>query len=324
MSQRLKAGNQPPLVAAHHDQILSDLRWCFTSPDLLQAESGVAVLAEKDWNQHADVFSNLENSGDLVENPHRRLGIYFEQLIAAGLTHLDGYEMLAHSVQIHTKGITQGELDYIIKLPDDRVLHIEVAIKLYLGIGDTTQAEQWLGPNSIDRLDLKVATLKNRQLPIAQTEAALQTLEKKFGSDFAIDNSYALVKGFLFHPYAEQKMGDIVALPDAVNPNHSQGWWLHYQALHNLKTIAADFGITRWAVLYKPWWLTTAANRCRLLDYTGIMNLLDAHFTATQSAILIVGFTADNDAEVTRGFIVPNHWPGDGKTAMSEHYTPHD
>lgn len=317
MNQRLTASNQAPLVAPHPDQIAADLCWSFASPDLLTNQPGLPLLPDHDWNNHASDIANVALLAT-PDAPHRRLGIYFEQLIIAGLEQLDGYELIAHSVQINHQGITQGELDYLIKTPDGRTLHVEVAIKLYLGIGDTRLEHQWLGPNSIDRLDLKIASLKNKQLPRAQSTAAQQTLQARFG-DLPIDASYALVKGFLFHPINASSTN----LPQSVNPKHNRGWWLHYQALDQLKVIAEQHGLTRWAVLYKPWWLTTAANRCRLLDLEGMLKLLHSHFGGTQAAILIVGFTADDDAEASRGFIVPNHWPGDGKTPMSEHYLPH-
>ncbi|HAO75284.1 MAG TPA: DUF1853 domain-containing protein, partial [Pseudomonas sp.] len=54
----------------------------------------------------------------------------------------------------------------------------ELAIKLYLGFGpgDGSQHDHWLGPGNHDRLDLKLAHLRQHQLPLCNQPAARAVL----------------------------------------------------------------------------------------------------------------------------------------------------
>ena len=58
-------------------------------------------------------------------------------------------KLLKHGLVVQDNKQTVGEIDYLIELPDS-ILHLEVAIKFYAGVGkpaDLVDTTFWIGPS---------------------------------------------------------------------------------------------------------------------------------------------------------------------------------
>ena len=111
-------------------------------------------------------------------------------------------KLLGHGIIVKNQKQTIGELDYLIELPN-RVLHLEVAVKFYAGIGTPAknQKSAWVGLSRKDRLDLKINHLKTHQLTMSQTPLGLQSI-----ADEGLakpDSSLGLIFGYLIDPWSD-------------------------------------------------------------------------------------------------------------------------
>ena len=77
-------------------------------------------------------------------------------------------------------------------------MHWEVAVKFYLGVGDTREMYNWHGPNLRDRLDIKVHHLLNRQSLISKNHLVRQWLGRQ---GIVIDQCAVILKGRLYYPW---------------------------------------------------------------------------------------------------------------------------
>ncbi|WP_105103124.1 DUF1853 family protein [Microbulbifer pacificus] len=225
--------------------------------------------------------SELELS--LHDLKSQRLGIYFEQLWAFAFTHHPDYTLLARNLPIRTGQKTLGELDFVVRyLPDDTVEHWEVAVKFYLQVDHF-----WVGPGLRDRLDIKLARMRDHQLPVARSHPAVATLEQQ---KLHFDRQWAVMPGRLFSSHDKL-------------PSHTTGtyWWTDTASF--LDGIAPT--ALHWRLLPKQTWLASgepthpAANE---RQYTGS----ELSQLTTRGPICVAGF--DQHSEVSRGFIVPDGW----------------
>lgn len=143
-----------------------------------------------------------------------RLGLRFEALVAYWLMISPNYELLSKNIQIIEDKLTHGEIDFIIKdLNAQKIIHLEVAVKFYLGTPPYEDTYRWFGTNTKDQLGKKLDHLKNHQTQ----------LSKKYKSHFQykIDEQHCLIKGRLFYPMGESKP------PNGVTTNHLRGIWYY-------------------------------------------------------------------------------------------------
>ena len=89
------------------------------------------------------------------------------------------YEIVASQIQLIEKGITLGELDFILKdLITNQYFHVELSYKLYLlDSNATSDLENWVGPNKRDSLSKKWNKLSNKQFPNIYTPAGIEILK---------------------------------------------------------------------------------------------------------------------------------------------------
>jgi hypothetical protein len=222
-----------------------DLGWALTQPPPFNTIPDF----NKEWLQNdlydQGLYSWLQN---LDQNPttllehlqqqrSRRLGIYFEQLLSFYFEHYPRFELLGKNVQVNGNKRTLGEFDFIINdLSVNKIYHIEVAIKFYLGhqylLKDIEgnnpyyNWHHWLGPNKKDTLGKKMAHLKSHQLTLSETDSGKSALKPILKKDEAI-NVRLLLCGRFFFPINNK----------IETPQHCQ--WLPYQhhwlSLHNAK-----------------------------------------------------------------------------------------
>ena len=190
------------------NHLFNDLVWAVSSPPLIVMPSETCLWYSSEfyrdlYHSSADWFSELERYPEklqaLVEKQKdKRMGKLFETLWAAYLNDSERFEIVEHGLQIIDGGKTLGEIDFIVvDKKTHKMLHWELAVKFYLGIGDTRVWENWYGPAKKDRLDLKMNHLVDHQTKLSLHEATKKVLREK---KIKIDNSGVILKGCLFYP----------------------------------------------------------------------------------------------------------------------------
>ncbi len=280
-----------------HQQRQRDGHWCVYSPPL------IALPDQGFPSKHFFAELAFEKAPLVWPAPtdwqRFRLGIQFERLWQCALAHLNGYELLASNLQVQGPSATLGEFDLIIR-HDHTLEHWELAVKFYLGTGDTARTSAWFGPNPTDRLDLKLQRLLSHQMALATTSVGQSLLAREFGTSKATVKG--IVKGRLFHPFTAW-LAEQWRYPVAIAADHLRGWWLTEADFISRFKDAPE----RFRALQKRDWLSTlqpVAIDQRLTAVTLLTSLASSreHY-AHHVAIL-----DDNGRETSRGFVVMAPW----------------
>ena len=212
------------------NRVVRDLAWVIASPPLVSGNYN-----DTHWWSHNDCLSEFNDCLPALEqldkNPtplithlallnSKRLGLHFESFVAYWLMMSPNYELIAHNIQIMealTKGShTLGEIDFIIRnLNTNKITHLEVAVKFYLGSPPYGNPMRWFGTNTKDQLGKKVDHLKQHQ---TQLSSKFPKHIQELGYD--IDCKECLLKGRLFYPIGKNES------PQGVSDNHLRGRWV--------------------------------------------------------------------------------------------------
>lgn len=191
------------------------------------------------WDKHPE-----DGPGVLTEPPHYRLGLYFERLYECLMSDILGWTVVARNLPVRAKGITLGELDFIVRNPHTgNNEHHEIAVKFYLGYQLQNQAGvRWYGPNARDRLDIKSERMLQEQSQRCQLP---ETLDALCAAGIATPVlSRIFMPGYLFNP-----PNATLQIPASADPDHLRGHWL------SLPNARARSDLNDWVVLRKPHWL---------------------------------------------------------------------
>ena len=172
----------------------------------------------------------------LAQQKDRRLGKRFETLWAFWLEKSTRFEVIVQNMPLRDGDRTLGELDFlVIDKKTGKYLHLEMAVKFYLGIGDTALHCNWHGPGLKDRLDKKVEHLKNKQSVISDQPAVQGLLNDM---KLRVDARGVILKGRLFYP-GERAMTAYryTAFPVDASLEHPRSYWL---PLHRFKSSHSD------------------------------------------------------------------------------------
>jgi hypothetical protein len=233
------------------NQSVRDLAWAICSPPLISKLQHRCLWPESSWYRHIaeetwpwliSVDTDPDRLDELLtEQKDRRLGKYFETLWFYWLSHHRRYQLVENNIQVIIDGETLGEIDFIVF---DRVakqmIHWELAVKFYLGIGDTRKMSNWHGPHLHDRLDIKVQHLIDRQSLITAEPRVSQWLKQ---NDLAVDQCAVILKGRLYYPWLklsptgqENTLTGVIP-PQISTPDHLKSRWLRLseftQEFHN-------------------------------------------------------------------------------------------
>ena len=273
-------------LATQHQR---DLIWSVAGPALLDCDWSPTQFS---WMKTDGLSPALAERIDCApEFRSPRLGLMFEQIWHQffKLQKL----LFQANIQIQDGKKTLGELDCVLQT-DDKVLHLELALKFYLGFGD-----EWIGPNRRDYLADKIAHTRDHQLPLADSPIARQALEQL---GWQTEQSQALMRGCLFEPANP----DIQAtLPEEVSANHWSGFWVHQSEAEKYLPEG------NWYLLSKPQWISPAqvdfsVSRDTLLRHNKIhFDYLDTALCAVR----VVENAAGKWCEQQRWLIMPDHWP---------------
>ena len=272
---------------------------------------------------------------------YKRLGLYFEALLKFYFTQgwhegVSPYQLIANNIQVHKNGKTIGEFDFILRGPDNRIIHLEAAIKFYLfdssnNVEQLTEREKWrfcIGPNAKDRLDLKFIRMLEHQLCLSQHPAAIKVLKDFKVTPEAVEPCY-LMAGQLFLPnevkYLKQHSRQTTQeslpsaqpspLPQSINVEAIRGYWLNKtDAIAQLQDNNKN---TLWYPLSKTQWMTGLHNTLDDSQAFTSSQLLETlnqphaeHSNRYQYSVLPLHLIKkERDGICTPIMIVSDHWP---------------
>lgn len=295
-----------------------DLAWAIGSPPLLEAGDGLygtdlvtrrwcrlALFDRIPWLRRLDAHPAALEAWLAARRSHL-LGYYFEALVEFWLRHWRGIAFIAFREQVREGGRGIGEFDFLFR---DRVrsqtIHWETAVKFFLRYRDETGQFRWLGPNPRDTLEGKLSKVFGHQLRMGDRPEAVPVLEA-LGA--AQPHAEGFIKGYLFYP-AEDDWRHPNPIPARAAADHLRGWWTR-AGERSLPVAGPE---SRWMVLERLRWLSPAcSSEEELMDRPALDRVLDEHFRASGRPLLIAELAPDRHGygEVSRGFIVPDDWPG--------------
>ncbi len=292
-----------------HPQV-RHLFWCLDSPELAQLPHIQALNVHIDQNTKNWLIQLDQNPSPLLtflsQRKHTLLGSYFECLWQFFFQFAPNWRLLGHNIQVIENKVTLGELDILAQFKDEPPLHLELAVKFYLQHPQHNgqQCEQWLGPQSRDRLDLKLRKLQDKQFPFIHNTNVIHTLKTQ---GIPLPSQQALIlKGYLFHHWQQS-----FQLPLAVNPQHLMGQWLHQS---HVSQLLGQHDI--WLFINKPQWLGNiklASQDSQPLNRHQVSEQIQQHFTLSprKHALMLVKLIKENGlyVETHRYLIVNDSWP---------------
>jgi len=271
-----------------------DLRWAIESPSLVDEVN----VSASDCNS---VQLPTIDSGDLqiflADYTSHRVGYYFESLIHYWLLKIRNVDFIGKRLQIQDGKRTVGEIDFLYRDEQNRLTHLETAVKFYLhDPQDNPSGSHFIGPNAADNFERKIKRLLEHQLPVS--ERAYPDIQRRI----------AFVKGRIFyHPQLTRP----TALPDSLAADHLKNTWLRHADINWFHGVHAD-GLFR--ILRKPHWLSDEVGMTdddSLLTTEQLTSQLNTHFSDSSHPNLISVLKPDSTRfrEVDRVFVVHNSWP---------------
>lgn len=301
-------------------QAVRDLAWCCFSPPIMHELPHSDAIIFSPLNDHIwPWLIALDHQPDALLNAiatvkSTRVGIYYETLWRFYFSQRPEWELLHHNLQVERKGITLGAFDFLCRRGSE-YWHIETAVKFYLCNADDAQDARnwhhWIGPNNQDRLGLKLAHLRQHQLPLHQTPEAITQLQTLYPKASEWKTGLCL-QGYLFSPASTRYS------PAFSRHNHGNGYWWHQQDflqyLHNTTN-------TQWIILERQRWLSPAhiSDPNELVDGAELAQQLQQQIGEMTRPLLVAALKKANSTEnywqeELRGFVVPDNWPQEQPT----------
>ncbi|MEE9325698.1 MAG: DUF1853 family protein [Cocleimonas sp.] len=209
-----------------NSRLVRDLAWVIASPPLVSGMLNDTLWWSHEgcYNEYLDCLPALKEldldptplMNHLEQSNAKRLGHRFESLVAYWIIISPNYNLLAKNIQVIKDGHTYGEIDFVIQNSDtQKIIHLEVAVKFYLGSSPYQDPFRWFGTNTKDQLGRKVEHLMLKQTQLGRTHSSYF---KKLG--IHIDERQCFLKGRLFYPIGTDTP------PHGVTSNHLRGRWI--------------------------------------------------------------------------------------------------
>ena len=291
---------------------LRDLTSAVLGPPLMNCSNLVSEIElrslfdsfQEKWNQlNADP---LPLQKYLEENTKRhRLGEYFENLLRYFVLHAVHPKLSSFGLPIRDGKVTIGEFDLVFG-DGKSAQHWEAAIKFYLCAADPTFARSFVGPETHDRLDLKMKSIFSKQLKLSQNPVARKILSLL---GFGEVSSSALVRGVLFYPSDGSQSWKQHLFPDEISPQHLRGWWT---PISELKVPGLDLEASTWVILPKARWISSFYSKNKGLNRAELVELLQEQFKRTDHSTMVARIVWQDElrafVECDRGLIVRDSW----------------
>ena len=283
------------------------LAWAIASPPLWQDDHRYISMdwCHEQWALHRAWLDDLDRNPEplkkfLAAKDHHRLGYYFERLLSFWWQESPRFELLGQNIQVNDGVRTLGEFDFLIRdLSGQQVYHFEVSVKFYLGFGQASEHDRWIGPNAKDRLADKLSKFSEHQVGLSENEHAKKKLAT-LGIEEVIPKIH--FKGYFFHHRSALSQ----VWPKGASDHHLRGWWLYASEA----SVYLDKN-KHWAILPKRDWLGGFQTLEQPLSTTKALQQIEREVQQQQFPLLLVELQEENEKwkEVSRGFIVPTNWP---------------
>ena len=236
------------------------------------------IISSDEYNFTPFLFSQHEmiNKGTFVFPFNLIIGKQAEFCFAYYLMHSQRYVLLASNIQINGDTETIGEIDYLVfDSTIQATLHVELACKFYLFDSslNTSEMNDWIGPNRKDSLKKKLDKLKLKQFPLIErkeTQVTLKTLQIDSNS---IKQQLCL-KAFLFigkdsqvHKFSNNFQECIV------------GYWIRFAEFMSEDKTAV------YAIPKKKEWLLPIENSGEWFSFYKVKNLIKIQIEKNQSVL---------------------------------------
>ncbi len=309
--------SQDSFMNSLHDPVVRDLAWVIGSPGLLDktwtAYAGHVVddaWCRTQLNASAQWLAELNNEPRnlhdfITQHPTRRLGQYFESLIAFWLAHIPDTQVIARNLQVQNGQRTVGEYDFLFRDAEGNICHWETAVKFYLQAEPLPEQRAFIGLAVRDRLDIKLNRVFQHQLQLGHTPAGCAALP----TGIVLKKTQAFIKGYLFYPVTQAGKYSIPIIPGVSN-NHLSGWWIRHP-VGSLPQITPD---SYWTILPRLRFLAPVRLNAEasVMEQAEICAALDAHFAVSDESVQVIELQRDRDnswREATRGFVMCSKWP---------------
>jgi hypothetical protein len=311
-------------IYPYQTQEVRDLAWACFSPSLLLTQE---LLTQKS----ADDGQNITECGLALTPPRRawlealdrdasallehlskqrshRLGIYFEHLWHFFLEQDPATDLVAHNLPIHHHGKTLGEFDCIYFCRErQRHFHLELAVKFFLSHRQASTHEsashwnEWLGPNTDDRLDRKIEHLMQHQIKLGDNPVAREQL-RRLGI-FELDKEVE-IKGYLF-----QSTVDPLPPPTGFNPAHRLNQYVELSRLGRHLDELGRRSTSGYLILPRAQWLAAARTDIdTALCQEELLRKLYRQLTTLWRPQLVAALDRTGE-ESQRFFVTPPLWP---------------
>ena len=289
----------------HHPQV-RDLAWAIGSAPLLSPASAGERWPDQSWyedtlNNYRPVLAILDNNPAELENwldqcKTYRLGQYFEALWGFWLQTNHRYRLLSANLPVRNSTHTLGEFDLLVEDTESgQHIHWELAVKFYLGTGNTALPGNWWGPAKRDRLDSKLKRIQEHQCRLSHFPEARKLLAQL---DIHVDEVWSIVKGRLFYPATSNNS----LPPEPSCSAHLSGWW---KTCSEFIQIDATATCDHYCLLDKPQWFSTIdASKFEALNHDDMIQLMKSNGILRPITFARI----KNQQEIDRGFIVPDDW----------------
>ena len=284
-------------------QLLSDLYWVVTSHNLLDSnlpefkeEMSYDFIEDDEKKAFSTWFQALSKNPVSLENYFRSeeqliLGKYFERIVHFFFENYPKFDLLIAGKQFFDKKTTLGELDFVINdKAKKEILHLEIAVKYYMGYKSSAKHSMWIGPNGLDTLEKKLSKFEN-QLALSMTEAS--------NIDLKIDRRIAVLKGYFFIHWRAKTWPHFHSLSSA------NGEWMYEE---EMESALDEKG--RYCIFPKHLWLSfyIDPNSKTVSKYEIIMQVKD-QIAAIQKGIMLVMIDEKGNKVLAKKLVVPAKWP---------------
>lgn len=223
----------------------------------------------------------------------KMLGKRMEEFFMINIEADEQYKIIEAGLQIIDKGITIGELDFIIQNKlTHQIEHIELAYKFYLynPLLNEHLINSWVGPNKNDYLHLKLRKLFEKQFPLLYHSKTKELLLEKGVEVEKVEQKLCFL-GKLYIPYQYREIENL----KGVNKACLDGFWIDKEAFntHN------DFKELTFFIPEKLNWHTPINEQVVWIDFNQLNFLLKQYHQAKKSPMVWV----KNDDKMFKLFI---------------------
>ncbi len=275
-----------------------DLAWVITSPCIIKHPLALEYDTEKELETFSKILQELdakpaELEEFIAKKKRKALGSYFESLVEFWLTKREDINILAQNLQIIDGKKTIGECDFLAEV-GGVVTHIEVAIKYYLAIENSSNHKAWVGRGGGDRLDIKLDKMFNHQLQLSDSKPMQEALKDRGIGE--VENKTAIFKGYFFQHFFNKKH----LLPSNCTPNIDASYWCTISELNNLPDEYDE-----WQILHKPHWMTYVEG---WTDRDQLKNNVEEYYVEIKNTPVLCNARNSGSGEITKFFIASNSW----------------